>query len=124
MTARERIIKMFGGIDKVPAYLIRALGLRKQAEDRRKEELRAHKEKKEQERERVKSLRRPPRPCLARGERHLLGTPRDDGPLEACGILDSRTHERGVDEPRGLSTPGRALRPAIRERPGKSGGVL
>ena len=61
MTAHERVIKMFGGIDKVPEYLLRALGLREAAQKSREKAQRKHEERKKREQERIKSLRRPPR---------------------------------------------------------------
>ena len=60
MTARERIIKMFGSIDKVPAYLIRALGIREASRKRSADRVKEAEAEKERKRERIKSLRRPP----------------------------------------------------------------
>ena len=85
MTARERVIKMFGGIEKVPAYLRRALGLREKARDESRQRIREHEERQQHERDRVKALRRPPTDVRIEGRRIYWDPPETAGELEPAG---------------------------------------
>lgn len=60
MPSIQQLIDRFGGVDKMPAYLRRALGLRQAAQDKRDQAQRDHEARKEAEFERKRALRRPP----------------------------------------------------------------
>lgn len=60
MPSIERLIQIYGGRDKLPSYLKRALGMREAAQKRRNDAARAIKKKREREFQRKRSLRRPP----------------------------------------------------------------
>ena len=57
---RERLIRIFGGWDRIPQYLKRGLQARDRARQRREDAERARREAEDREFKRLRSLRRPP----------------------------------------------------------------
>lgn len=105
-TVRERVIRRFGGIDKVPDYLIRALGLRKAAEERREQEQRDHEAEVAAERARVKALRRPPQNVRLVGRVVHFEPPETADELEFAGFWVSECRNGDWTKHGGYLLPG------------------